>query len=620
VRSRYLRTNVRSPAAATAPAPTTVAGGPRPRPLDGPSQDRPPGRRGAAHLQLLALPGFLGLAVLLLGSTWTSPTTRTLGAGLGDPGMFSWFLRWTPFAAGRGISPLFSDYLNHPDGINLMWNTWVPLPGLLLSPLTLTFGPVLTLNVLLTLGYGLSAWSAYLAIRRYVPNHGAAAAGGLVYGFSPAMVGHSHHPNLILAFLLPWLLVLVDEVLVRQRRSPFWLGATLGVAAAAQLLVGEELFAGAVLVGVVLLLVLAAMHPRSVPGRVRYAAMAFAVSVLVFEALVGLPLRAQFGGQARVHADITEEARGASDLLAVVTPNRLSALAPDAAIRFGDRFVGTKEAYLGVPLLLLVVAVALRRRRSPVVRVGFAMLLACLVLSLGARLRVAGHPTPVRLPWTLVEPLPLLRNMVPSRLALFTALFAGLLLAAVIDGLWRDGGRWRRALAVASAVLALAFLAPAAPLQSQPVVATPPFFTTSAVRSLPRDGVALVVPFPRQGRANQAMLWQAEAGMWFKMPGGYFLGPDSSGGVLRGAPATTTSRILDRIGRGGRPPVLTRALRERIGGDFARWGISSVVLGPMPYREVISGFLTDLLGQRPERLAGVELWRGATVATTARRR
>ena len=161
--------------------------------------------------------GFLGLAVLLLGSTWTSPTTRTLGAGVGDPGLFAWFLRWTPFAAGRRISPFVSDYLNVPDGINLMWNTWVPLPGLLLSPLTLLFGPVLAFNLLVTLAYGLSGWSAYLAIRRYVPSHGAAACGGLVYGFSPAMIAHSPHPNLILILLLPWLFVLLDEILVRQR-------------------------------------------------------------------------------------------------------------------------------------------------------------------------------------------------------------------------------------------------------------------------------------------------------------------------------------------------------------------------------------------------------------------
>lgn len=559
------------------------------------------------------LSAFLGLAVLLLGSTWASPTDRTLGAGVGDPGLFTWFLRWTPFALGRRISPFVSDYLNHPDGINLMWNTWLPLPGLLLSPLTLAFGPVLTLNVLLTLAYGLSAWSAYLAIRRYVPNHGAAACGGLVYGFSPAMVGHSHHPNLILNFLLPWLFVLVDEILVRQRRSPVWLGLALGAVAAAQLLIGAELFAGMVLLGLVLLVILVAGDRRSLRGRGLYATTAFAVGLVVFELLVALPLRAQIAGPARVHGDITEEVRGSSDLLAFVTPSRVSAIAPEAAVRLGDGFTGTKETYLGIPLLF-VVAVVFARRRSPVVRVGVAMLMVCMVLSLGSRLRIGGLVTPIPLPWSAVESMPVLWHMVPARLALFAALFAGLLLAVAVDELWLAGGWRRRVLAVAVPVLVLAFLAPSAPLRSSPVAATPPFFTSSAVSTLPRDSVALVVPFPQKGRANQAMVWQVQAGMWFKMPGGYFVGPGPDGGTLREAPPTTTSRTLDRIQRGGPPPGLTPALRRRIAEDFARWEVDSVILGPMPYRRVMTRFLTDLLGRPPDRVAGVELWTDATVA------
>lgn len=447
------------------------------------------------------LSAFLGLAVLL-GSTWASPTDRTLGAGVGDPGLFTWFLRWTPFALGRRISPFVSDYLNHPDGINLMWNTWLPLPGLLLSPLTLAFGPVLTLNVLLTLADGLSAWSAYLAIRRYVPNHGAAACGGLVYGFSPAMVGHSHHPNLILNFLLPWLFVLVDEILVRQRRSPVWLGVALGEVAAAQLLIGAELFAGMVLLGLVLLVILVAGDRRSLRGRGLYATTAFAVGLVVFELLVALPLRAQIAGPARVHGDITEEVRGSSDLLAFVTPSRVSAIAPEAAVRLGDGFTGTKETYLGIPLLF-VVAVVFARRRSPVVRVGVAMLMVCMVLSLGSRLRIGGLVTPIPLPWSAVESMPVLWHMVPARLALFAALFAGLLLAVAVDELWLAGGWRRRVLAVAVPVLVLAFLAPSAPLRSSPVAATPPFFTSSAVSTLPRDSVALVVPFPQKGRPTR---------------------------------------------------------------------------------------------------------------------
>ena len=568
---------------------------------------------------MLALAGFLALAVWLLGSTWRSPTTRTLGGALGDPGVFTWFLRWTPFAVGRHISPFYSDWLNHPAGVNLMWNTWVPLPGLLLAPLTHAFGPVLSLNVLLTLAYGLSAWSAYLAIHRYVPNHGAAAAGGLVYGFSPVMIGHAHHPNLILVFLLPWLFVLVDEVVVRQRWSPVWLGAVLGLVAAAQLLIGEELLVATGLLAAVLVVVLAVMCPREVPGRAGYAAAAVAVSLLVFAPLAYLPLKAQLTGPARVHSDITPEARGSSDLLAVITPNRLSAIAPEAAVRLGDRFTGTKEAYLGVPILLVALAVLVARWGSLVVRAGFAMLAVCLLLSLGARLRVGGRLTGVPLPWTAVERVPLVQNMVPSRLAVFTALFAGLLLAAALDGLWSGGGWALRGLAVLTALVVLAALAPPGPFRARPVVATPPFFTGGAVRALPRDGVALVVPFPRRGRTNVAMVWQAQAGMWFKMPGGYFVGPDPGGGTRHDAPPTTTSVVLNRIQRGRRPPELTPALRRKISRDFASWRVASVVLGPMDNREAMRGFLSDLLGRPPASAGGVAVWPDAAVAPAVAR-
>ena len=60
-------------------------------------------RLHSGRAQLRMLLAFLGLAVLLLGSTWLSPTTRILGGGVGDPGIFTWSLRWTPFAIGRQI-------------------------------------------------------------------------------------------------------------------------------------------------------------------------------------------------------------------------------------------------------------------------------------------------------------------------------------------------------------------------------------------------------------------------------------------------------------------------------------------------------------------------------------
>jgi hypothetical protein len=64
------------------------------------------------------------------------------------------------------------------------------------------------------------------------------------------------------------------------------------------------------------------------------------------------------------------------------------------------------------------------------------------------------------------------------------------------------------------------------------------------------------------------MVWQAEAGMWFRMPGGYFVGPDPNGGALRDAPSTPTSP--SPYPAEWAPPDLTPALRRQIVGDLAR--------------------------------------------------
>ena len=78
--------------------------------------------------------------------------------------------------------------MNAPQGINLMWNTSMLLPGVLLAPLTLLAGPQASLTVLMTLGF---AGSALGDVRRAAPvgrQRGRGGLGGLVYGFSPALI------------------------------------------------------------------------------------------------------------------------------------------------------------------------------------------------------------------------------------------------------------------------------------------------------------------------------------------------------------------------------------------------------------------------------------------------
>ena len=53
----------------------------------------------------------------------------------------SWFLAWTPFALGHGLNPFFTNYIDFPLGVNLASNTSVPLLGFLAAPVTLALGP-----------------------------------------------------------------------------------------------------------------------------------------------------------------------------------------------------------------------------------------------------------------------------------------------------------------------------------------------------------------------------------------------------------------------------------------------------------------------------------------------
>jgi hypothetical protein len=575
------------------------------------------GRRLARRLrpgpQPLFLLLFTALGVWMFAPAWKSPTTMTLEGGTGDPAIFMWFLRWAPYAIAHGHELLVTHHLNYPDGVNLMWNTSLPLPGLLLGPVTAHWGPVFTLNLLLVLSYGLSAWCAYLAIRRFVPGHLAAAVGGLVYGFSPAMRVQSHHLHMSLAFLVPLMLLAVHEILVRQRHSPWLAGAALGLMAGAQLLIGEELLAMTALLAFPMALLVVLTNLRRVREHWAYAAKAFAVALTLTAAIIVWPLAVQFAGPQRIHGDI-QKTNYSNDLQSFVLPGWPQALIWDGAGQLVEGFAGGNSAYLGLPMLLVLAALAVRWRSEAVVRIGLALMVVAAVLSLGPTLLVGGRDTGIPLPWAFFENLPLLPSLIPARLAQLTALFAGLLLAVFLQAVWREGG-WRRVAAVVVAVLVLIPLWPSATIPSEKVE-TPAFFTGPAVRSLPRDSVVLVLPWAYR-RTALAMIWQAEAGLRYRMPGGYFIGPQKDSDQPRFDTIPTSGSItFARIFAGATPPRLTGPMRRALARDLIRWRVGSVVVGPMPNQAAMLRFLTDLFGSEPQQVEGVYLWRDPVPVVT----
>jgi len=80
--------------------------------------------------------------------------------------------------------------MNAPQGVNVMWNTFMLLPACC-CPVTVLLGPQTALTVLMTAGFAGSATAMFAVLRRWGVSPASAALGGAVYGFpSGAALGH----------------------------------------------------------------------------------------------------------------------------------------------------------------------------------------------------------------------------------------------------------------------------------------------------------------------------------------------------------------------------------------------------------------------------------------------
>src|ERR1700729_3071120 len=187
-----------------------------------------------------------------IAATW--PSTSYLGGRLpdkGDVSSYVWDLWWVAHQAVHLGNPWFTAGMAAPAGIQLGFDTTMPLAGLLMAPVTLTLGPAASLAVLTALAPGLACYVMYRAARLWLRGPGAIAAGAF-FGLSTMLTFQDwYHLNLGLgALFLPMAL----EASVRLRRSPrprrgVILGLVLGASALVNL---ETAVMAAFLTGLVL--------------------------------------------------------------------------------------------------------------------------------------------------------------------------------------------------------------------------------------------------------------------------------------------------------------------------------------------------------------------------------
>jgi hypothetical protein len=533
------------------------------------------------------------IAVALFSSTWVDPAGSLIGTPK-DPKLFVWYLGWLPHELTLGHNPLFTDYLSFPNGVNLMWNTSMIFPALLLWPVTAVFGPVVAYNVLITAGLALSAWFGFLAARRFMDNPLACFVAGLLYGFSPALIAQAlGHPHVVVALFPPIALLLGHEILVRRRMNPPAAGAIAGVAAALQLLTGEELLAMTLLVAVIGVAVLALVHRNQVAPLLPTAAKAAGAAIGAFAVIAVYPLAFQFFGPQVVSGDVQKPDVYVSDVLAFVVPSNL--------IHFTGNTT-ENGAYIGLPLLALFIGGLVIGRKQGWIRwTGWITGIVAL-LSLGPHLHVDGNVTPVWLPWAVVAKLPLMGSALPARLMVIAWLGGALILSAVLAAAMNASRRWRLATG-ATLLFGIAVIFPSVPYPSVSA-SVPAFFRPGGdVEKIAPGSVVLITPFSSK-ESTDAMLWQAAANYRFKMPEGDAFTP----GPYLGPHPSFLQKTLDGMDSDQQPVAVTPEVSDMAFADLSRFKVTTIVAGPSPGRAAIVAFWTELIGGPPMEDGGVDLW------------
>jgi hypothetical protein len=572
---------------------------------------------------------YLAGAFFVTSLLWINPAGFRQTGDPEDVDQATWFVRYAATAVSHFRLPALETMtMNAPHSVNLMWNTSLLLPGVVISPVTLLFGPQVALTTLLAVGFAGSAAAMFYVLRRWHASPLAAALGGALYGFSPALVNSGiGHYSLVLAMLLP---LIVDRILrmVTGQGSPVRNGLWLGVFIAGQLFISEESLVDTVIATVILLAVLALSRPRDILARVRPLLAGLATAAGVALVLCARGLWVQF------HA---VSAKGAAATVIISYHGRSTNLGtlPDAFVNPASSVLLHTHrsgviannypqplpeylAYLGIPMIILLLVAIVYFWRDLPIRVAGITCLALEWLGMGSKPIQANQVSlpSALLPWHLLEHLPVIGGMVPDRLCILADAAAGAVLAFALDRARRGKAapfaRWRYGAGIATglAVLALLPLAPA-PYQVVGVEPLPAGWqaTFTALHLAPQDRV-LLAPFP-YAATSQTMRWQAVSGKPVTMIGGDFIAPDQSGrkGRAGRSAMTPTSYYINYLYSHQIHAAVPSA--AQVSADLAMWKPDAVVARTTP-RSQLGQFLISLFGPPTTRIGQMLGWRFAS--------
>jgi hypothetical protein len=428
-----------------------------------------------------------------------------------DPFIQIWTLAWWPHALTSGENPIITQAVWAPAGYNLTRTVSMPAPGLILSPITMLFGPIVSYNVLCLICPALAAFSAFVLCRYLTTLFWPAIIAGYIFGFSEYVLAHLLG-QVFLLFIFPVPLAIYLVLLRIDRRiTRFVFLGLLVFVLLFEFFSSTELFATTAVFGAAALAMSWLVYRPTIGRNIVNVALEIGCAYAV-TGLLAVPYLYRVFADG-VPGQVWPSSAFSNDLLAFVLPSYVFyAGGPFRGIVYNFRSNSIETtAYLGPGVWIILVLYAESFWSTKAGKFLILSLIFLGVMSLGPVLHVNGIVRG-RAPWCLLGWLPLVEEALPARFGLYF-----FLVAAVIVSLYLSQGSISQHSKILLAIISVLALAPDLGLFRSVIthIRIPQFFRSGQYRSyLAKNDNVLVLPYVER---EDGLLWQAQTGFYFRL-------------------------------------------------------------------------------------------------------
>jgi len=436
----------------------------------------------------------------------------------GDPAFILWSLKWWPYAISHGLNPFLTKAIWAPFGQDLAWTTSVPSIALIFSPITLSFGPVLSYNLATILSLALAPFGIYLICKSINLSQSSSIFGGLIFFFSSYVWGQLlGHLNLYVVFVIPFLIYLFILRFKNEIGSKKYILIS-GILLVFQFGISNEIYATFVTFSYIALFIMFYIFRKDEKYKklILKTALEFFLAVLL-SALLLLPYL-YYIFYRYVKGPIFDPSHYEADPLNFFIPTPFTLLFGNLFEPISIKFIGwptERGAYLGLPLIFIIVYFMLISWRSKNRFYIFlsSIFIVFVIASFGPYLTSLGHRFPLVMPWYIFTKMPLIKNALPMRFTLYIDI-----VAAIISAIWFEKSNINKNIKYAISFLAILFLIPNLNMYRGPQITYPSFISSGIYKKYIKQGENIIV-FPTYGADDgpQGALWQMKTDLYFNL-------------------------------------------------------------------------------------------------------